>query len=500
MKINLRGNAAAAAVEQVVVGATFLIFYGLLIRQHGADLVGVLSLVLVLSSIGVMANAGFGGAVARFAPIFEGRGDRASTVRCIETTVLCTAALYAILLLIVFYPFRAMITWQAGETYAQLVADLMVPATLYVFALGVGTTTTLTLTALQRSDLRLWANTAGAILALAIVIWAAPRNGIQAGLWALAAQASLVLIVTWLQLCRLLPELHLVPWRFSLSMARELLKIGANLQVQSLLVAALEPISRLLVGHFGALVHVTYFAMASRFVIQVRALIFAGAQPSLSAFGYLKETDAGTLGPLYARVSMFTGFLALVAMSATAGAAPFVGEVWIGERQDNFVAFVVILAAGWLANTMVLGSYFFAYAIGRMTYNLTSHIVMLVLNLALGPALGFLFGPTGVVTALAIALLASGLIMGIGNARLTPDRKGVGIRIHAPLAISAVLAAGAAIAGYDWLRDLFPALVSGLGSGAIWLVVIAPAMLFHPARKLMLSTFGIGRAGRTLPG
>lgn len=492
MKINLRGNAVAAAIEQVVVGASFLVFYGVLIRMAGADVVGVLSLVLVLASIGMMANAGFGSAIARFAPAFEGRGDRVSTVRCIETAMLATAVLYAGLLVIAYIPFRAMIVAQVGDDHASLVSELMVPATVYVFMMGLGSVTTLALTALQRSDMRMWANILGAILCLLWVFSSARAYGVVAGLWALAAQSTLVLVLTWLQLRRLVPELGWIPWRFSSAMARNLLTIGANLQAQSLLVAALEPVSRLLIAHFGSLVDVTYFSMAARFVLQIRALIFASAQPLLSAFSYLQEADPSTLGDLYRRVNTLVSFTTLIALSATAGAAAFVGEVWIGERQDVFVVFTVILALGWIPNTLVLGSYFLAYAKGRMGYNLGSHIVMVVLNIALGPVLGFLAGPVGVATGMAIALIISGLVMGMGNNRLMPVETGGWVRDHGPMAASAVLSAGAAIMSYYWLRASFGPFVSGIVCGGIWLIVITPAALMNPGRRLIFATLGIG--------
>lgn len=494
MKINLRGNAVAAAVEQLVVGASFLIFYGVLIREAGADVVGVLSLVLVLASIGMMANAGFGSAIARFAPTFEGRGDRASTVRCIETAMLCTAGLYAGLLVVAYFPFRAMITSQVGEDHAGLVSELMIPATIYVFMMGAGSVTTLALTALQRSDLRMWANMLGAVLCLIWVIAGAPVYGVVAGLWALAAQSTLVLILTWSQLRRVVPELSLVPWRFNVAMARNLLTIGVNLQAQSLLVAALEPVSRLLIGHFGSLADVTYFSMAARFVLQVRALIFASAQPLLSAFSYLRETDPDALGKLYGRVNTIIGFMTMMALSATAGAAPFVGEVWIGERQDIFVILAVILVLGWIPNTLVLGSYFIAYAMGRMKYNLISHIVMVLLNLVLGPTLGVLAGSIGVAAGLAVSLIASGVIMGVGNRRLMPARKNPWGWTHVFLAASATLAAVASITSYYWLRGFHGPFVSGIFCGAIWLAVITPAALQNPGRRLVFSTLRLGGA------
>lgn len=244
MNIKLRSNATAGAGEQVVVGAAFFGFYGLLIRYVGAEQVGVLSLILVLATIGALGNAGFGSAISHFIPLFEARNDRASTRRCIETTVLCTAGLYMVVLMAAYVPFTQMIRAQVGADHAALVGRLMIPTTLYVIMLGIGSTTALALTALHRNDLRLLGAVVGGAASLMIVIWGAPRIGIVAGAWALAAQAGVVLLFSWIQLCRLLPELSIVPHKFALSTARDLLKLGANMHAQAMLAASVEPISR----------------------------------------------------------------------------------------------------------------------------------------------------------------------------------------------------------------------------------------------------------------
>lgn len=499
MKIELRGNALAGAAEQIVVGATFLIFYGVAIREAGAEVVGVLSLVLVLASLGTMANVGFGGAIARFAPMYEGRGDRLSTVLCVETAILCTVSLYGALLAAVYIPFQAFIVSQTGPAHAALVRDLMPPAVAYVFAMGVGSVTTGALTTLQRSDLRFGANAVGAAVCLAFVILATPKYGVVAAMWGLAAQAAVVLVLTWFFLRKALPELGWAPYRFNRSLAVELVRLGFNLQLQSLLLVALEPVSRLLLGQFGSLAQVTYFSMSSRFVIQVRAILFAAAQPVLSAFSYLRESNPAALDELYVRACAMIGLVAVLALSATAAAAPFIGEVWIGSRQEVFVTFVAIQTVGWLAVTVVLGSYFNAYSLGYMRYNLGGHVAMAATNLTLGPLLGWLLGPVGVVAALTLSLVVAGTIMGVGNARLNARHKSYDFRAEAPLLISAAIGVALAVAGYGWLRTQFPPIVAGLGSGLVWLCVVAPAAVMHPAGSLLISAVRAGRPPSIIP-
>ena len=495
MKINLRSNATAGAVEQVVVGAAFFGFYGLLVRYVGAEQVGILSLVLVLATVGALGNAGFGSAISYFIPLFEARNDRAATTRCIETTVLCTGGLYLMVLAAAFAPFTHMIGKQVGPDHAAAVVRLMVPTALYVLLLGIGSTTALALTALHRNDLRLLGAAVGGAASLAIVIWGAPRFGIVAGAWALAAQAGVVMMFSWVQLCRLLPELSLIPHKFALSTARDLLKLGANMHVQAMLAASLEPISRLLLAQFGPLDLVTYFSMAGRFVLQIRALIYASAQPLLAAFSHLREARSPDFALLYDKAVVVAGFAALTAMSAAAGASPFVGELWIGRPEPAFALYTAILAAGWSLNGMTLVAYFNSYSLGRMKWNLLGHVVMVAANVALGALLGLLYGATGIVAGMALALLISGLVFEIGNSRYAPGIQRSRIRTHGLLAVFAVMAAAAAIFSYDWMRLSLglPATIAGPACGAVWLAVIAPAALLHPVGRMVLEKVRPGK-------
>lgn len=494
MKKTLRSNAIAAGGEQIVVGVSYFIFYGVLIRMVGADVVGVFSLVLVLASLVSMTSAGFASALAHFVPLFEGQQDRRSTIQCLDTTLLCTAILYAGVLCIAYFPFEAAIALQAGRAHAKLVSELMVPATFHVFLLGVGAATTLALTALHRNDLRLWAALAGAAIGLTVLSAGVPRFGAVAGLWAMAAQSGTVAVITWLQLYRILPELGLIPRRFDRSMAKQLFRLGSNMQVQSLLVAGVEPVTRLLIGHFGSLGAVAYFSMANRFVLQMRSLIYAAAQPLLSAFSHVRATRPEEIGSLYSRAEGTVGFTAIAALSATAGAAPFVGEVWIGEKQSDFVIFTVILSLGWLINTVALTAYFNAYSLGKMTYSLIGHVMMFAINLLLGVPLGALLGTNGAVAGMSAALLISSVFMGIANGRYAPPHGSSPIlRAHILLAICGALAAAAALVTYDWLRLSAPPILSGIGCGLVWLVILGPVSLMHPAAKVLLVSFRTSR-------
>ena len=136
MKLRMRRNVVAASAEQILVGITFFVIYGVLVRRVGPEGVGVLSLVLVLSSIGSLANIGFGSALLRFVPMYEGRRDREMSVLAIESAVICSAIFYGALLALIYYPFQLLVSAQVGQAHAADVRSMMLPATITVVCLS----------------------------------------------------------------------------------------------------------------------------------------------------------------------------------------------------------------------------------------------------------------------------------------------------------------------------------------------------------------------------
>lgn len=474
----------AGGLEQIFVGTGFFVFYGLMIREVGSDIVGVLSLVLILTTIASFGNVGFASALSHYVPVFEARQDRASTKVCVETTAVCTVLLYTTMLGAAFFPVQMMVQAQVGGVYAALAGELMIPVVVYAVFLGVGSGLSLALTALQRNDLRAGIALAGVATNLILLFVLVPRWGAVGGAWALAGQAGVTFAGTWTTLRRLLPGLPILPWRASLPMARRMFGLGASLQVQTVLASSVEPVARLLVAQFGPLAFVAYFSMASRFVLQMRTLVFACSQPLLATFSHLRDADPEEFESLYRRASLAVTFAGIAAMSATVGASNFVGELWIGQRQHEFILYTGILALGWTSNIMVLVSYFNSYSLGHMKWNLVGHLVFALGNVIFGVSLGWLFGAVGVVVGVAMALVVYALVLEMGNRALAPRIRNTLAQEHGLFAAVAATSALAAGGAYEWLRQSgVPSLPAGLGSGLVWLVLTVPGALTHPVGR-----------------
>lgn len=482
IRIGPINNSVAAVLEQIMIGIAFFLNYGILVRVVGTEQVGIFSLVLVIASLGSITSMGFASAISHFLPIFASQGDRQRVVLSIETTVICTLLLYTVTFAVAYFPVGALIEGQIGTAKAPAARGLMPVVVAYAITLGVGGALGLALTALQRLDLRFYAALAGGIVGIAVTAFAAPRYGVIGGAYAFATQGLVTLALAWVFLRRLVPELPIIPLRLDRPMAKRMVGLGMNMQAQSMLFVGLEPLTRLLIGHFGSLTDVTIFAMASRFVLQVRALIFAPAQPLIAWLTALRSRgDHSALARLYGGAHFAIVLATLAMMSALFGAAPFVGEVWIGVYTPQFTLFAGILAAGWLVNTISLGPYFNAYSLGKMSVSLVAHVAMFLANIAFGLVLSPLLDGTGAVVAMALALALSGIIMLVGNARHVPEtaerphRLTIGV-----FALACLAGAACAACAYLPIRSATVPMVGGISSGIVWLVWIVAAGILLP--------------------
>ena len=138
--------------------------------------------------------------------------------------------------------------------------------------------------------------------------------------------------------------------------------------------------------------------------------------------------------------------------------APFVSHLWVGYYESLLVLFVVVLALGWLVNTLSGPAFFLLLGTGEMRGVVQSHVSIALVNAGLGAALGWAFGAIGVALGWALAL-------GVGAAHLLwvlqidrelhqhlPDQKGLTVGV--PLVIAGIGLVGALVRPESVLASL----------------------------------------------
>lgn len=404
-------NATMATAQVIVTGAVLFVLYRYLLDTLGAEQVGIWTIVLAMTTTSRVSELGLAGGVIKFVAAANAKEDSGRASDLVQTAFLTIAAVLA-LVLTAGFPF---ITWLLALIVpANSLPDAMAVlpyALVSVWLSGAGGVAHASLDGCQRADLR----AAVAMVAAAVfllLVWALTPTYSLAGLaMAQVCQAVFVMVTSWALLRRQIFALPLLPVRWRLDIFREMFRYGVNFQIISIFAMLYAPLTKAFVTTFGGLSTTAYFEMADRMVLQFRALVVAANQVLVPKIAALHETEPGGGQQIYHDSYRVVFFLAVPLYAVLIAAVPFIGQIWIGHGESDFVFFGVIIAVGYLINTLSAPAYFLNLGTGSLRWNVLSHLVLGVLTAALGYTLGKLLEARGAVIGSVTALMVASAII-----------------------------------------------------------------------------------------
>jgi O-antigen/teichoic acid export membrane protein len=338
----------------------------------------------------------------------------------------------------------------------------------------------------QRVDLRNIILMGGAGVFLASALWLVPSRGLIGLAQAQVLQGATVLTVSWLVLRRLLPELPVLPLRWSRPAFREM--IGYSLRFQGIAFTLLlfEPLTKSLLARFGSVSSAGYFEMANRLAMQLRAFIVTAHTSLVPTITDISEKAPELLRGVYEASCRIVAFLLLVLLPLLIALTPLISVVWLGSFEPLFVLFATLVFIGWFGNLVGNPGYIGYMGEGRIRWNLRSHLLTGVVNVALGIALGALAGGVGVVVAFVVALLSGSLLVAVAYSREH------GYRMSIWAAPDNLLLGAASVAGMGAVLLLYYRFAESLGvpllvvaSLAVYALIAGVPLWLHSARRQM---------------
>ncbi len=410
-------NAIMSVVQVVTVGITLFALYRFLLKTIGIEMLGVWSVVLATTSIGNIANLGFSSSVVKFTSKYNAKGDTDTVARLIETSATSLAVLAGLLLLL-FYPLAK---WLLGLTVPpkELGTALMFlpyALTSLWFTLIAGVFQG-GLDGYQRTDLRSILLITGSLTNLALCIIMVRRFGLPGLAYAQVMNSFVVLILSWFMLKKCATLLSWFPYRFDRGIYREMVGYGSRLQVMFILIMLFDPVTKALITKFGGLAMIGYYDMANRMIAQFRSLIISANQVLVPTIADLHETNPALIENIYRDSYRILVYFALPLFSTIIAAAPLISELWIGQYEQMFVFFTVLLSIGWFFNVLTVPAYFVNMGTGELRWNVLSHFITGILNLTLGFILGRLYGGAAVVAVSVLSLITGNYFLTIAYHR-----------------------------------------------------------------------------------
>jgi O-antigen/teichoic acid export membrane protein len=478
-------------LQVVVSGAVLLVLYSFVVRALGVAAFGVWSLVLATVSAGRLGDLGMARAVVRFVAQRLGRDDEAEAALIVETAAVTLGGVGALLLPILYLPcawsLRAVVSGPSQPDALRLLPYALAS----VWLLAIGGVFQSALDGCQRIDVRNLIGIGANILHLALTLVLVPRYGLDGLAYAQILQCSALVVGSWIALRRQLPPLSIVPRTWRRLLAGEMLRYSVNLQVASAAQLLFEPVTKVLMTKFGGLEAVGYFEMANRLLLQVRRLPLSAAEVLVPVVAHLETKPGNRVGSICREAFGLLTYCSVPLFGIVVALAPVVSAIWLGRREPVFIVFVSVLAAAWFVNTLASVAYFANLGSGRLLWNTATHLVMGVVNIALGLGLGRMFGAGGVLLAFACAILCGSAILALSYYR---EQKASLItfctRLEGTLVAVAMCGIAAAWLACVTLRSGTSDWVTGAVAAVVFCATVAIPAWQHPVRHQLTAHIG----------
>ncbi len=406
-------NAIMSVLQVIVTAGVLFTLYRFLLITIGVEQLGIWSIVLATTSVANITNLGLSGSVVKFVAKYLARGEEKTVAYVIQTSAISIGILIGSSLLIAYYFANWLLALivpvanlkEAFSILPYALLSLWITVNAGIFQAG--------LDGYQRVDLRNMVLIAGSLLYLVLCFVLVPIYGLMGLAYSYVSQSCVVLIGSWLMLKFHLPMLPVIPYQWNVKLFKEMIGYGINFQITSISQMLYDPITKGLLTKFGGLAMTGFYEMASRMILQLRALIVTANQVLVPTIADLQEKNPEIIQKVYKNSYRLLLYFAFPIFSAIIAFTPIISQVWIGHYENIFVLFSTLLAIGWVLNTLNVPAYFANLGIGELRWNTISHVMIGVLNLGLGFMLGNIYGGTGVVVGWIFSLVIGSLLIPI---------------------------------------------------------------------------------------
>lgn len=404
---------ALANVLQMAVGAVLLfVLFRYIIGALGAAQFGVWSVVLATASASRLANLGLGAGMTRFVARYQALEDERMAARMVETAAITIAVVLGLVLPALYWPLQSLLAHIFTGTDLAQAHSLLPYALLSLWLADVAAVFQSGMEGVQRMDLRAGLMVMGQVLMLGLAILLVPVHGLIGLAEAQIAQGIFLLLVSWLILRRKLTHLGWMPLRWSRQAFRELIGYGANVQLASLLMLLVDPVTKALMAKFGGASAAGFFEMANQVMMKVRALIVTANQAIVPKVAHIAELTPHMLTELYKQNVRILVFVALPVFALLFAWAGPISLMLVGHSEPLFIYLIHLTVIAGFLNVFAGPAYFINLGTGHVGWNTLSHMTMGIVNGVLAFILGTFYGADGVAWAYVAAIVSgSGLLI-----------------------------------------------------------------------------------------
>ncbi|MCD2178048.1 oligosaccharide flippase family protein [Rhizobium sp. C1] len=416
--LNVRKNVVfAVAAFGINIGLVFL-SYRLVIKQSGLEMLGLWSTLYAWTNMIRLGDVGMANASLRFIALCDHDQDQRRLRAYLETGLISNTAFY-IVLGVAGYALLNFKLVDLVEPRFLAEASLVLPVMMAGFVLmNISGILLGSLQGLHLGYLNSQLSVAGNLVQIVLVALLVPKIGLSGLAWAQVLQYGLSTVVAWLIVRRKLALASIIPLDFSKAAFVEMLGFSVKAQVANVANGLFEPLSKIMVGHFGGLHVLGLYELAFKTIALTRNLVASALGATLPALTTLMSRDLREANILYETLSRRNIRLTALLFVAVLTASPLISILWIGHFEAAYVVYALLLCLGFLVNAYGAPAYQLGMASGKMKNNMVTAGLGILILAILGAPAGLLFDGSGVVLIASATLAICGWLIKLLNEKL----------------------------------------------------------------------------------
>lgn len=396
-------NSIISVIQVVSVGLISFYLYRYIIQHVGIEVFGLWSMVLAFTLLGSIGNFGFGNSILKFTAELSSSSDFSTIKKILNASFIFVALVllgFCFLLNVIGYICLPLFIEANWVSLSKKLLPLLL-ASLYfntlsntVFAAAEG---------LNKSYIKSLSSLFASIVYLCLTIILIPKYGILGVAYAQLAQYLLLIALSIAAMYIIIPNYSIFYFDWDKNLMQKVIHYGFNFQFLNILQMLYDPITKIFISKYGNLSLVGYFELASKITQIVRSIVISALQtiiPKLSKLSFENKNLTETIKKVF-NISYLLAFCTLFIVILSHSA---ISVIWLKKIDYIFILNNITLGISWFINLLCSPAYFVFTGTGELRPNITSHLIIALLNPILCFILSY-YSPTWIQLGWCIALI-----------------------------------------------------------------------------------------------
>lgn len=365
------------------VALIYFFVYRNVFSALGAEMIGVWSIVVSLSSVAGVAYLGVQVGLTKFVPLYITPENEHLLPRLFVTSLAIVTVLYGFLIGIIYLFSDRIFALAVSKEYRVLLNSIL-PYVMGAFFLNaVGSLISSVFDGLQRTAVRAGLTVISFLLFAVVLNYWIPLYGVRGLALAQLTQSLFYFCAAILALLWVCKPMRKYRWKWDSHLFKEVAGFSVQLQLASILILFFEPLTNLFLANLGGIGSVGYYEMGNRLISQIRGLLVQANQVLVPVLSKVVEFDREKFREIYGRVSVFNIEITSLVFFFLVASSGYISILWIGAYSKSFVTAFNVLCLGVYVNLVSTPAYFAATSQGKLMILIISHALISGINLFL---------------------------------------------------------------------------------------------------------------------